>query len=53
MVYKGKKVTHKNKFYENGAKFHISLEGIIYYFSDTYNKWMISNFTSVNNLVKI
>lgn len=50
-IFKGKKVTHKNKFYKNGVKFHKKDDGKLLYFSDTYNKWVPSEFHA--NLIAI
>ena len=43
-IFEGKKVTHKNKFYENGVKYHKNDDGKFLYFSETYGRWMPSEF---------
>lgn len=49
----GKQVTHKNKHYKDGIAFHITPCGDVSYFSETYNKWMPSEFTPIDKLVKV
>lgn len=52
-ILQGKKVTHKNKHYENGVKFHKSGDGSLEYFSYTYDRWMPCEFTPEGNLTKL
>lgn len=49
----GKEVTHRNKNYIDGIKFHKDKNGDIFYFSDTYNRWMPSTFTPIDSLAAI
>ncbi len=52
-IIQGKEVTHKNKHYDNGVKFHKKENGDFLYFSNTYEKWMDNELTPRNKLVPV
>ncbi len=53
MFLQGRKVTHKNKYYNDGVKFHKRTDGGFDYFSKTYNRWVPSIFTPECKLIEI